>query len=218
MIPAGTANVLTRELALGCNPLRVAGRLGELAPRRVTVGHLLAEPRVSRYFLLMAGVGFDAHIVYNLNLPLKFRLGQVAYWLGAARELGRSLEAVEVEIGGQVYQCTFALASRVRNYAGYLTIARRASLLRHDFEVVLFEARSTLRLYARYLSPVLTKRPSNVVGMSFLTAREASFRGPADGRVYVQVDGEYAGRLPARVEVVQDAVTLLVPPAFLKTG
>jgi diacylglycerol kinase family enzyme len=145
-------------------------------------------------------------------------LGQVAYWLGAASELSRSLEAVEVDIGDQVYECTFALASRVRNYAGYLTIARRASLLRHDFEIVLFQARSTWRLYARYLAPVLTKRPSNIEGMSFLTARQASFRGPADGRIYVQVDGEYAGRLPARVEVVPDALTLLVPPAFLKTG
>jgi diacylglycerol kinase family enzyme len=218
VVPAGTANVLARELGLGCDTLRAARRLDELVPLRVAIGRLYAEPQVDRYFLLMAGVGFDAHIVYNLNLPLKFRFGQVAYWLGAARAALRLLEAVEVHVGGEVYQCAFALASRVRNYAGYLSIARRASLLRDDFEIVLFEASSALKLYARYLAPVLSKRPSNVRGMSFLTAHEAEFRGPTDGRVYVQVDGEYAGRLPARVEVVPGALTLLVPPGFATTG
>jgi len=34
--------------------------------------------------------------------------------------------------------------------------------------------------------------------------------------VYVQVDGEYAGRLPASVEIVPDALTLLIPPEYIK--
>jgi diacylglycerol kinase family enzyme len=32
--------------------------------------------------------------------------------------------------------------------------------------------------------------------------------------VHLQVDGEYAGQLPARVSVVEDALTLLVPGAY----
>lgn len=32
--------------------------------------------------------------------------------------------------------------------------------------------------------------------------------------VYIQVDGEYAGRLPGKVEIVPDALTLLVPPDY----
>jgi diacylglycerol kinase family enzyme len=34
--------------------------------------------------------------------------------------------------------------------------------------------------------------------------------------VHLQVDGEYAGLLPARVSVVRDALTLLVPEAYGK--
>ena len=43
-----------------------------------------------------------------------------------------------------------------------------------------------------------------------------TFSAPADSPIYIQVDGEYAGRLPATVEVVKDAVTVLVPPEYLK--
>jgi diacylglycerol kinase family enzyme len=34
----------------------------------------------------------------------------------------------------------------------------------------------------------------------------------------VQVDGEYAGRLPATVELDEDALTLLVPPEYARRG
>ena len=32
--------------------------------------------------------------------------------------------------------------------------------------------------------------------------------------VYIQVDGEFAGRLPATIEIVPDALTLLMPAEF----
>jgi diacylglycerol kinase family enzyme len=34
--------------------------------------------------------------------------------------------------------------------------------------------------------------------------------------VHLQMDGEYAGRLPARVTISPDAVTLLVPASYGK--
>jgi diacylglycerol kinase family enzyme len=33
----------------------------------------------------------------------------------------------------------------------------------------------------------------------------------------VQIDGEYAGRLPARVEVAHDAITVLAPADYFKS-
>lgn len=217
VIPAGTANVFTREVGLGANPLKAAARLHELMPRRVAAGLLRCEagPR-ERYFLLMAGVGFDAHIVYNLNLPLKSQMGQLAYWTGAFKQLVRRLDEFEVQVGGESFKCTFALASRVRNYAGYLEIARRTSLLRDEFEFILFEGRNTVRFYSKYLGAVLAGRASNTKGMYFLRGTRACFSGPSDSRVYVQVDGEYAGRLPATVEIVPAAVTVLIPPDYPK--
>jgi diacylglycerol kinase family enzyme len=38
--------------------------------------------------------------------------------------------------------------------------------------------------------------------------------GAVGTRVYVQIDGEYAGTLPAEVRVVPDALTLLIPQSY----
>lgn len=217
IIPAGTANVLARELGLGPNALRAVKRLSECVPQRIPLGLLRCEPdNQPRYFALMAGVGFDAHIVYQLNLPLKAQLGQFAYWVSSFKQVFRRLDELDVEAHGETFRCTFALASRVRNYAGYLHVARRASLLKPEFELVLFEGSSTLPRYLKYLVAVAAGKASNVRGMYFLRASKATFSRPSDARIYVQVDGEYAGHLPASVEIVPDALTLLVPPGYPK--
>ncbi len=218
VLPAGTANVLARELGLGCNLWKAARRVAECVPQRISVGllHMDGGAR-SRHFLLMAGVGFDAHIVYRLSMTLKSRLGQIAYWAGALRELGRRLEEFEVHLEDRSLRCSFALASRTRNYAGYLEIASQACLLGDDFELVLFEGQSTFRYYAKYLVAVLAGTARKTGGITFLRARKIAFSAPPEQPIYVQVDGEYAGRLPASVEIVPKALTLLVPPEYRRT-
>jgi diacylglycerol kinase family enzyme len=218
VLPAGTANVLARELGLGCHALKAARRIPECVPLRIAVGLLRMDGYTrSRYFLLMAGVGFDGHIVYHLDLGLKGRVGQLAYWMGSLRQVFRRPEEFEVQIGERRYRCTFALASRTRNYAGYLEIARHASLAGNDFAVVLFEGRSTFRYYAKYLPAVLTGRLPRTKGVTVLRASRLTCTAPGETPIYIQVDGEYAGRLPASVEIVPDALTVLAPPGFAST-
>lgn len=217
LLPGGTANVLATELGIGSSALKAVPHLAGWVPRRIPAGVLHRAPEPERYFLLMAGFGLDAHIVYQLNLPLKARLGEFAYWASSGRQFLRRLEEFQVEANGETFTCTFALASRVRNYAGYLEIARRVSLLEPELELCLFEGRSMLRYYLKYLAAVVTRRTSNIKGLSFLKTREAIFKAPEAPRVHVQVDGEYAGRLPATVKVLPDALTLLLPPAYLKS-
>ncbi len=56
---------------------------------------------------------------------------------------------------GEEVRCSFALASRVKNYGGDLWIARNASLYRNDFELVLFQGAHSLP-YMKYLVGVIT--------------------------------------------------------------
>lgn len=218
MLPAGTANVLAREVGLPCHPVKAAARIPECVPERIAVGLLRMDGFTrSRHFLLMAGVGFDGHIVYHLDLDLKARLGQLAYWTGSLRQVFRRPDEFDVEIDGRRQRCSFALASRTRNYAGYLEIARHASLLEDDFAVALFEGRSTWRYYTRYLPAVLGGWAPRTRGIRLHRASRLLFH-PLDERpIYVQVDGEYAGRLPASVEIIPGALTILAPPEFART-
>jgi diacylglycerol kinase (ATP) len=215
ILPAGTANVLATEIGIGRGIERAAAMLPEYLPRRIAIGRLDGGPE-ARYFLAMAGIGFDAHIVYNLSENLKRRLGKSAYWIGGFSEVVRRYPEFLVEIDGANRQvCSFALVSRVRNYGGDFEIAHNASLLNSHFEVVLFRGRSPLP-YLKYVCGMITRRLPGMRGVSFLTAQCVRVSDPEDRRIYIQVDGEKSGRLPATVSLVPDALTLLVPPGYLR--
>lgn len=214
ILPGGTANVLATEMKLGSKLESIAGRFEELRPHRISVGHLTCEGgRVSRHFLLMAGVGLDAHIVYHVSGPLKARTGKFAYWVAGWSVFGRRLPAVQVEMPGQKRECSFALLSRVKNYGGDFEIARNVSLFDDEFEVVLFEGRSSAR-YVKYLAGVVGNRLSGMQGVTVLRADRVALSCPEDRRVYVQIDGEFAGSLPAEIRIIPNALTLLAPPEY----
>ena len=212
ILPGGTANVLAVETGIGTKLVQAAERLEQWIPVRISVG-LLRNRVEERHFLLMAGAGLDAMIVYNIDAQLKARVGKVAYWLSGFGQLGRPLPEFSVSVDGSPTRCSFALASRVRNYGGDLWIARGASLFSDHFELVLFEGAHSLP-YMKYFFGVLTGRLGGMQGVSIVKTQSIHLDCPADKGIYVQVDGEYAGRLPCDLTIVPRSLTLLVPPAF----
>ncbi len=223
VLPAGTANVLANEMGIGGKTERAAERLHEMVPSRIALGRIAVDTAPpngcrgsrARHFLLMAGVGLDAHIVYHLDLSLKARLGKLSYWVGGFGQIGRRLEEFDVIIDGRTYRSSFTLVSRVRNYGGDLEIASSATLLDDDFEFVVFEGDSAAR-YLGYFAGVLTRNLRRVPGVHILRGTRAEFARPADKDVYIQVDGEYVGRPPATVEIVPSALTLLMPATYIE--
>jgi len=216
IVPAGTADVLATEIGLPRNSLRAAECLPQLEARRISLGLLrhAGPASESRYFVLMGGVGLDAKVVCAVNPRLKARIGELAYWLAGAAEIGSRLERFEVCIDGRRYECTFALASLARIYGGNLRIARRAHLLAGDLEMVLFHSRHSLR-YLLYLSGVLSGRLHQFSDVTFVNAKRVEMQALVRPPVHVQVDGEYAGTLPAAFEIAEQSLTLLMPASYL---
>ena len=213
IIPLGTANVLGCELGIGRNVEQAVRAIPKYVPRRVAAGLLRNAEGEERYFLLMAGVGLDAIIVYSISDSLKAAVGKLAYWIGGFSHLTRRLRQFRTTVNGQTVKCGFTLASRVRNYGGDLEIACGANLLENDFEAVLFRGRNPIR-YMVYFTAVVARVLPRVPGITVERAKRIEFSGAEGQSIYVQVDGELAGHLPASVEIVPDALTLLVPPAF----
>lgn len=217
VLPAGTANVLATETDMGRTAAAAAARIPECIPCRVSVGRAWFDgSEHSRHFLLMAGMGLDAHVVYRVNVALKDRAGKLAYWLAGMRILASRLEAFEVKVDGRAYSCSFALVTKVRNYGGDFEIARDISLFDDCFEVVLFEGRHSLR-YIPYLVGMALKQVVGMRGVTVMRAREVFCQSGRHSRVHMQVDGEYAGQLPGRVELVPAALTLLVPSGYVRS-
>ena len=74
---------------------------------------------------------------------------------------------------------------------------------------MLFEGSNPLR-YMWYMLGVGLRRVQTMKGVH--TVRTGCVEMTGD--VHLQADGEYAGRLPARFEIVPQAITLLMPPSY----
>ena len=209
VLPGGTANVLAMELGLGSRLESAAKRLTEFEPRPVALGRITGSFG-SRYFLLMAGAGLDANIVYEVSAGLKNAVGKLAYWAAGFARFFQRVDQLEVRVltngDDKIHQCGFALVSRVRNYGGDLEIASGASLHDDHFEVVLFEGSNPLR-YAWYMLNVAAKRVQRVRGVRVMRAHQVKILTEAP----VQIDGEYLGRQSVSIEIVPGALQLLLP-------
>jgi diacylglycerol kinase (ATP) len=214
ILPAGTANVLANEMGLGNTMERAAAVLPDAIQERIALGTISTATEASpRYFLMMAGVGLDADIVYNINPRLKEATGKVAYWIAGFSKVGHRIPEFTVRANDREYRASFALMSRVRNYGGDLEIAPTISLLDDEFEMVLFEGESSFG-FLKYMLAIVVHQQHTIRGITILRTRHAVFSGPPDSKIHVQVDGEYGGVTPARVEIVPNALTLLMPPGF----
>lgn len=212
ILPGGTANVLARELRLPISMERVMARINKLRPCRISAGRLHTATQ-DRLFLCMAGAGLDAEIVSRLNLDLKAIAGKFAYYVAGFGQVCRPLPEFDVTVDRQRFEASFALISRVRNYGGDLEIARGASLLRDEFEVVLFRGTIGAR-YLPYLAGVVLGQAHRMKGCKVVRGNSVACV-PRDGReIYFQVDGELSGRLPVAAEIMPGAITLLVPPEY----
>ncbi|MBM3792781.1 MAG: hypothetical protein FJW31_01685 [Acidobacteria bacterium] len=217
VIPGGTANVLCCETGIPRHPEKAATLLADWKPERVAVGRLDAHGAAPRYFLSMAGAGFDAKIVNEVQPGVKRKLGKIAYWIAGVSQFGRRLTILKVRADGREFVTGFALTSRVRNYGGDLELATEASLFRDEFQLLTFAGRSTIP-YGIYLAGSVVAPARSLPGVTSAMTRRVELL-PTDGDpVYVQVDGELAGRLPAVIELVPSAVTLLLPESARRKG
>ena len=77
IFPGGTANVLANELRIGNTMSQAAESLAGCTARRVALGLISADSaETPRYFLLMAGAGLDAQIVYRFEFGLEGSAGE----------------------------------------------------------------------------------------------------------------------------------------------
>jgi YegS/Rv2252/BmrU family lipid kinase len=214
VLPGGTANVLAREMKLPMNMVRVAESMGSMTPVSVSTGSLRVGDHDRRTFLCMAGAGLDAEIVCNVDLDLKAAIGKLAYYVGGFGQVFRPLTEFEVTVDGKKYEASFALISRVRNYGGDLEIAKGASLLRDDFEVVLFRGKQSYR-YLPYLVGVAIGQTAKLSGCTIIHGHTVSCHAVAGKDVFAQVDGELVGKLGVTAEILPQSLTLLMPDAYL---
>ncbi len=213
-LPAGTANVLACETGLPVDPVKAAALLPQLTLREAPLG-VVEFPRENRkrFFLLMCGAGVDANAVYRLNIDLKRRVGMLAYFWSAIQQLFLPFERLHLDVAGERLDATLTVLSKSRLYGGNMILTPNAHLLEKRFDVVCFRSRSPLR-YTGYLAQVVTRTLGRFKGVQWRRADRIELLAVDSPHVYVQVDGELAGRLPATVRMGPETVRILAPEPY----
>ena len=230
ILPFGTANALAHDLAIPLRPSAAAKVAVQGRVRRVALGRIEYEDftgkAAARYFTVAAGIGVDAHLFYKLTAQLKNRTGMTAYYLKAWQLWATyDMRRFEVEYANgsglrQRALLTELLAVRIKFFGNILReLVPGASLDCNDLRAVMCRTASR-NAYLQYVAARLVGREWNIDGIDLVSCAEVICRLPEKAedtgngnihRVYVEADGELLGRLPARMSMVQDALSLVVP-------
>lgn len=204
VLPLGTANVFAREIGLPLDPALAAEVVARGRTATVHVG-----TANNRHFLLMAGVGFDAQVVYELPLALKSLLGRLAYVLTGLRVLASPpRRRLEVDLGGEVIAGFGVIVGNARHYGGPFQVTPLAGLQLPELDVCIFTRPGALSLF-RYLSAVASGTHLTLTDVAY--RKTCRFAVRSAGPLHVQADGDLSGTTPLEFRVTENALPVLVP-------
>ena len=223
ILPLGTANALAHDLGLPLHPSNAARALLKSEVRRIPLGRLeyqdFSGKPASCYFTVAAGIGVDAHLFYKLNSDLKQRSGMIAYYMKAWHLWATyRMPRFEVEYSNgngsrQYARLTELLAVRIRFFGGVLRQLVPGAALEHPELRTVMCRTANRNAYLRYVAGALLGQHWKVSGIDLVSCSEIDCQLPegAQHRIYVEADGELLGRLPARMTIVPDALSVRAP-------
>jgi diacylglycerol kinase (ATP) len=221
LLPAGTANILAKELGIPWDIPHAARLIPEGTVRRIALGiaealngnHAEHLPAGGRYFLCVAGAGPDGAIVNGVDEGLKKRAGILAYWSEGARQFfSYGFPEMKVNSAATERRATFVVLGRTAHYGGPFKITTGASLYEDSFEILTNSQRSRLG-YLACLPALWLGKLRGMKGIEAWKATEATCEAASHEPVFAQVDGEPIGPAPISFRIVPDALSLVIPAA-----
>ncbi|MBA3531001.1 MAG: diacylglycerol kinase family lipid kinase [Ardenticatenales bacterium] len=211
ILPTGTANVWARESGISNVSLLGANleRAGEVLVNGVTLPIDVGKAG-DRYFLLMSGVGFDAHVTRHIDLRFKRSLGALAYaWTAVYEALKYRGARVRIIIDGEEITRNGWLVtiSNSKLYA-LVPLAVNASVTDGMLDIGIFAGRQWPHILRQAIAIVLGQHMRDPE-VEFLRGKEIHVQSVPP--LPVHVDAEPIGHTPMTFSVVHKAVRIIVP-------
>jgi len=211
VLPLGTVNVFAREIGL---PLRIERAWQALQCGRETRVDL---PRVEfsangvrrrQHFVQLAGAGLDARAIEIVTWPLKKKFGLLAYVIAGMKALRGDLSKITARIDGQNATGELILIGNGRFYGGPLEIFPKADLRDGFLDICVLPKANWLTMF-RCAPALLARRklPANAAQR----LRASTFELTGDIPTPFELDGEWAGRLPATFSVAREQLRVVIP-------
>ncbi|MFY1637964.1 diacylglycerol/lipid kinase family protein [Solwaraspora sp. WMMB335] len=206
ILPAGTGNLLAANLGLSTDVAAGLQAAVDRGRRRIDVGQL-----DHRYFVVMAGMGFDAKMLAATSEKTKARIGWPAYLVGALRHLRDRPMRVRLRIddGPVVHtRARTVLVANVGRLQGGITLLAGAEPDDGQLDVAVLTPRSLRHWLA--MGWALIRGTGRVPRMQVYRGREVSVCSDRDQPRELDGDLIESGRT-LRVSVCPAALWLCVP-------
>ena len=210
VLPLGTQNILASELGLP-----VSDPAATLALLRAGRTRLLDVGRAgTRFFVLMAGFGFDAVVVRDVLGAVKGLIGPAAYALATVSALAKCRStAITLTLDGEVIrsEAFLVVVANVSSYAvRRVKVAPFAAPDDGWLDVCVFERPRRARVgFASQMMAVVARRHLRDPRVRLYRARTITL--DSDPPVQGQLDGESIGGTPVEISVVPRILPVFVP-------
>lgn len=210
-VPMGTANLMGQHLGIRWDDLTLENRVSA-AIRRRHVRPIDAARANGELFLLVAGVGLDAHIVHELDRLRSGPIDYLSYIVPAATALGLyAYPPLTVIVDThQVLENRPAMAF-IANVAEYGTGFPLAPDARPDdglLDVCVIPCRSRGDAVAMFLHAAAGEH-LQAEGVIYVKGKHVRIDSPEP--VPLQVDGDPAGHTPVNIDLLPTRVPFIVP-------
>jgi len=207
ILPAGTANLLATNLGIPTE-LADAVRVGlGRGRRKLDVGVANGER-----FAVMAGAGFDALIMRDVDSSRKKRLGRLAYFRSSVRAMRAKAVGMKVRVDGTTWfegKASALLLGNVGTITGGFKVFPDAADDDGRLEVGVVTARSVWQ-WARVLSRVAGGRPERSPFVEMTRGKKVVLH-LSRPLAYELDGGARASAKRLKVRVVPGAITVRVP-------
>jgi len=207
VIPLGSGNGWAREQGLALEPVEAARSLAQGQIRYTDLG--LAG---THYFLLMAGVGFDAAVVqalsgeaYQAPWPIGYFIKSITMAIDFAGE--QTLVAMDDrQVEGET---VLVVVSNSRLYGALGQVNPQASIDDGFLDVCILRGKGGLPQLSLFTIGAMLQHPEIASGVDLYRTREVTISSKTP--LYVQTDGDLLGVTPMTFKAVPRALRVLVP-------
>lgn len=217
VIPTGTANDFVKSAELFTDFATASRNVFSGSTRQIDVGAVTYSGG-KRYFIGVAGMGFDGLVSRTTSQTTKPKAGTVPYLLGVLKHLAQ-YKSVNVSLtvdGISLEQEVMFVDVANGKYVGAgMTIAPHAEVDDGLFDVIVVgnfgRVESLLRLPTLYRGTFL-----NNSRIGFFRGEHVELRSEAP--LSIHVEGEYIGETPAAFDILKKALKVSSPTGGGKPG
>lgn len=210
VFPAGTVNLVAKELLMGIEPAKWVKRVSKGIVSPVYMGRTNGH-----VFLTVTGIGFDSLVVHNVTEESKKLLNKMAYVVQGAELMRKELAykdwhykfSVRFDDEEEWHEASSVIVGKSRYYAGRYSLFDGATLASPQLHVALFTG-NTRNDFMRYAACIAMEALQLEKSIILRTAKKLEIRCNVEDFA-AELDGDAITTAPLKIELEETPIKFL---------